>query len=83
VDFFNLNALSSPVVVKVDFDIAMTLIDNTLYKMLSSQIRLFEKAKAKTLFRSFVEGEAQIRARFQKVIYLNSPTIYSPISFRR
>jgi len=61
VDFFNLNALSSPVVVKVDFDIAMTLIANTLYKMLSSQIRLFEKAKAKTLFRSFVEGEAQIR----------------------
>lgn len=61
VDFFNLNALSSPVVVKVDFDIAMTLIANTLYKMLSSQIRLFEKAKAKTLFRNFVEGEAQIQ----------------------
>jgi transposase len=61
VDFFNLNALSSPVVVKVDFDIAMTLIANTLYKMLSSQIRLFEKAKAKTLFQNFVEGEAQIR----------------------
>jgi hypothetical protein len=61
VDFFNLNALSSPVVVKVDFDIAMTLIANTLYKMLSSQIRLFEKAKAKTLFRNFIEGEAQIR----------------------
>jgi transposase len=61
VDFFNLNALSSPVVVKVDFDIAMTLIANTLYKMFSSQIRLFERAKAKTLFRNFVEGEAQIR----------------------
>jgi len=61
VDFFNLNALSSPVVVKVDFDIAMTLVANTLYKMLSSQIRLFEKAKAKKLFRNFVEGEAQIR----------------------
>ena len=61
VDFFNLNALASPVAVKVDFDIAMTLIANTLYKMLSSQIRLFEKAKAKTLFRNFIEGEARIR----------------------
>jgi hypothetical protein len=60
VDFFNLNALSSPVIVKVDFDIAMTLIANTLYKTLRSQIRLFEKAKAKTLFRNFVEGEAKI-----------------------
>ena len=67
VDFFNLNALSSSVVVKVDFDIAMTLIANTLYKMLSSQIRLFEKAKAKTLFRNFIEGEAQIRLTPQLV----------------
>jgi len=73
VDFFNLNALSSPVIVKVDFDIAMTLIANTLYKTFSSQIRLFEKAKAKTLFRNFVEGEAKItlmpkvvQVRFEK-----------------
>jgi transposase len=73
VDFFNLNALSSPVVVKVDFDIAITLIANTLYKTLSSQIRLFEKAKAKTLFRNFVEGGATItltpkvvQVRFEK-----------------
>ena len=53
VDFFNLNALAYPVLVKVDFDMAMTLIANTLYKMLSSKIRLFEKAKAKTLFLEF------------------------------
>jgi hypothetical protein len=73
VDFFNPNALSSPVIVKVDFDIAMTLIANTLYKTFSSQIRLFEKAKAKTLFRNFVEGEAKItlmpkvvQVRFEK-----------------
>jgi transposase len=67
VDFFNLNALASPVVVKVDFDIAMTLIANTLYKMLSSQIRYFEKSKPKTLFRNFIEGEAQIRLTPQVV----------------
>jgi len=73
VDFFNLNALSSPVVVKVDFDIAMTLIANTLYKIFSSQIRLYEKAKAKTLFRNFIEGEAEmtltpevVRVHFEK-----------------
>lgn len=60
VDFFNLNALSSPVVVKVDFDLAMTLIANTLYKIFSSQIRFYEKAKPKTLFRNFIEGEAEI-----------------------
>lgn len=79
VDFFNLNALSSPVVVKVDFDIAMTMIANTLYKMFSSQIRLFEKAKAKTLFRNFVEGEAQIRLTPGKVQIRYGKKAHNPL----
>ncbi len=60
VDFFNLNALSSSVVVKVNFDIAMTLIANTLYKLLVKHIRKFQKAKPKTIFRNFVESRAAI-----------------------
>ncbi|MBA7659446.1 hypothetical protein ES703_67426 [subsurface metagenome] len=60
VDFFTLNALSSPVIVKVDFDIAMTLIANTLYKIFASNFKLFSKAKPKTVYRSFFEGRAKI-----------------------
>lgn len=60
IDFFSLNALSSPVIVKVDFDIAMTLIANTLYKVLSGKFKLFERAKPKTTYRSFIEGDAKI-----------------------
>lgn len=60
IDFFSLNALSSPVIVKVDFDIAMTLIANTLYKALSGKFKLFERAKPKTTYRSFIEGDAKI-----------------------
>lgn len=60
IDFFSLNALSSPVIVKVDFDIAMTLIANTLYKALSGKFKLFDRAKPKTTYRSFIEGDAKI-----------------------
>ena len=60
IDFFSLNALSSPVIVKVDFDIAMTLIANTLYKALSGKFKLFDRAKPKTTYRSFIEGDARI-----------------------
>ena len=60
VDFFSLNALSSPITVKVDFDIAMTLIANTLYKMLAGKFKLFEKAKPKTIYRNIVGGDAKI-----------------------
>jgi transposase len=60
IDFFSLNALSSPVIVKVDFDIALTLIANTLYKALASKFKLFENSKPKTTYRNLVENEARI-----------------------
>ena len=60
IDFFSLNALSSPIIVKVDFDIAMTLVANTLYKILAGKFKLFEKAKPKTIYRNIVEGAAKI-----------------------
>ena len=46
VDFFNLNALASPVIVKVDSDMAMTLFANTPYKFLaSSKLRYYEHSR--------------------------------------
>ena len=60
IDFFSLNALSSPIIVKVDFDIAVTLIANTLYKTLAGKFKLFDKAKPKTIYRNIIEGAAKI-----------------------
>ena len=46
VDFFNLDALASLVIVKVDFDMAMTLFANPLYKFLaSSKLRYYEHSR--------------------------------------
>jgi hypothetical protein len=67
VDFFNLNALSSSVIVKVDFDIATTLIASTLYKIMASHFKLFKHAKPKTSYRSFVEGAAQVLITSNKI----------------
>jgi len=67
IDFFSLNALSSPVIVKVDFDIAMTLIANTLYKTLSSKFKLFDKSKPKTIYRNIVEANAKIIITSDKI----------------
>lgn len=79
VDFFNLNALSSPVIVKVDFDIAMTLIANTLYKALSSKFKLFEKSKPKTTYRNLVEGETKIAITPDKVKVRFSKKSFNPM----
>ena len=79
IDFFNLNALSSPVIVKVDFDIALTMIANTLYKILSSKFKLFGNAKPKTTYRSIVEGDAKIRISAEKVHVTFGKKAYNPM----
>lgn len=57
VNFFNLNALSSPILVKVHFDVIMTMIADTLYAMLAQKLRGFEDCDASTIYRHFVKGK--------------------------
>ena len=79
VDFFSLNALSSPVVVKVDFDIAMTLIANTLYKILAIQSKWFEKAKPKMISRNFIDINANIKIEADFVEVKFAKKAYNPV----
>ena len=60
VKFFHLNALSSPIVVKIHFDISLTMIADTLYTMLAKKLRGFEDCDAPTLYRHFVRGKGII-----------------------
>jgi len=79
VSFFNLNALSSPILVKVHFDVLMTLIADTLYTLLARKLRGFEDCDAPKLFRHFVKGKGSIEVRDGHVIvtYPVAPTIQS------
>jgi len=79
IDFFNLNALSSPVVVKVDFDIALTLIANTLYKILAMESKWFEKAKPKMISRNFIDINARITIENDVVQVKFAKKAYNPV----
>jgi transposase len=61
VKFFNLNALSSPILVKVHFDVIMTMIADTLYTLLAQKLRGYENCNASNIFRHFVKGKGKIR----------------------
>jgi len=51
INFFHLDALSSMVGLKVDFDLQITLIAGSLYRLMSEKIgREYVKSTAKTLF---------------------------------
>jgi hypothetical protein len=60
VKFFHLNALSSPILVKVHFDVLMTMMADTLYSMLAKKLRGFEDCDAPTIYRHFVRGKGAI-----------------------
>jgi hypothetical protein len=60
VHFFHLDALSSAVAMKVDFDVTLTVIASGLYRLLSQHLHGFEHAKARQLFRRFLDTTATV-----------------------
>lgn len=60
VNFFHLDCLSSEVRLNVDLDVTLTVIANGCYRWLARQLKGFDKAKPKQLYRKFVETGGQI-----------------------
>jgi hypothetical protein len=79
VKFFNLNALSSPILIKVHFDVVMTMMADTLYSMLAKKLRGFEYCDAPKLYRHFVRGKAIIQVRHDELIVTYPRRAHNPI----
>ena len=60
VAFFNLNALSSPIMVRIHFDILWTMIADTLYHVFAQDLRRFEKTLAPSLFKKFINMPGRV-----------------------
>ena len=79
VKFFHLNALSSPILVKIHFDMAMTMVADTLYSMLAQKLRGFEECDAPKLYRHFVQGKGTVSIRGQTVLVTYPRRAHNPI----
>jgi hypothetical protein len=79
VKFFHLNALSSPILTKVHFDVVLTVIADTLYSMLARQLRGFEDCNAPKLHRHFVEGKGAVVVDKSKVTVTFPKHAHNPI----
>lgn len=79
VKFFNLNALSSPILTKIHFDVAMTMIADTLYTMLARKLRGFEDCDAPKLYRHFVRGKGTVSVKDKTVIVTYPRRAHNPI----
>ena len=79
VKFFHLNALSSPILVKIYFDIAMTLIADTLYSMLTKRLRGFENCDAPKVYRNFIRGKGTVTVNDNDVTVTYPKRAHNPI----
>jgi transposase len=79
VKFFSLNALSSPILIKVHFDVLMTMISHALYHFLSQKLRGFEHCRSSTIFRKFINMKADIVIESNDIIVTFPRRSHNPI----
>ena len=67
VRFFHMNALSSAVGLKVDFDMTLLVVASGLYRLLAERMRGYEDAQARQIFRDLVAMPATISVAEKEV----------------
>ena len=60
VHFFHIDALSSSVGMKVDFDMALLVLASGLYRLMASRMRGYHDAQARQIFRDLIDMSADV-----------------------
>ena len=60
VRFFHIDALSSSVGMKVDFDMALLVLASGLYRLMANRMRGYADAQARQIFRDLIDMSADI-----------------------
>jgi len=79
VQFFHLDALSSMVGLKVDFDLQITLMASALYRLLADKIGgLYRQAQAKKLFHNLLDVSATVTIEPERVLVTLDKRAHNP-----
>jgi hypothetical protein len=79
VQFFHLDALSSMVGLKVDFDLQLTLVASSLYRLLASKVGSgYGHAQAKKLFRNLLDVSATVVIEADRVVVTLDKRAHNP-----
>ena len=60
IEFFHLNKLSSSMVIKVDFDLTMTLLTHNLLRLLARDLVGYTQASAGSLYNQFLQNSGRV-----------------------
>ena len=79
VNFFHLDCLASEVRLNVDLDVALTVVANGCYRWLARQLKGFEKADPKYLYRKFVETGGVVTVEADRIVVRFDKRAHNPI----
>jgi len=79
IQFFHLDALSSMVGLKVDFDLQITLMASSLYRLMAAKIgREYKRAQAKKIFRNLLDVSATVTITHEQVVVRLDKRAHNP-----
>jgi len=79
IQFFHMDALSSMVGLKVDFDLQLTLMAGSLYRLMAQRIgREYQHAQPKTIFRNLLDLSAKVEIETARVIVTIDKRAHNP-----
>jgi hypothetical protein len=79
IQFFHMDALSSMVGLKVDFDLQLTLMAGSLYRLMARRIgREYERAQPKTIFRNLLDLSAKVDVETERVVVTIDKRAHNP-----
>jgi hypothetical protein len=77
--FFHLDALSSMIGLKIDFDLQITLMAASLYRLMAGRIgREYERAQAKKIFRNLLDVSATVVVADDEVVVTFDKRAHNP-----
>ncbi len=79
IQFFHLDALSSMIGLKVDFDLQITLMAASLYRLMAGRIgREYERSQAKKIFRNLLDVSANVIVSDDEVVVKLDKRAHNP-----
>lgn len=80
IHFFHIDALSSMVELKVDFDLQITLMGSALYRMLAARLpENYRRAHAKTIFDNLLDLSGKVEIKDREVVVTLDHRAHNPI----
>jgi len=79
VDFFSLNALSSPIMIRIHFDVLLTMVADCLYKVMAEDLKGFEQCTSRELFSRFINAPGKIVVNGDTVTVKMKKRAHTPV----